>query len=96
LPHGVWHWCVFQFIEGLSDRQAADAVRSRIDWKYILGLELADPGFDFSVLSEFRARLVASEVGQQLLDTLVEQFKARGWLVEKDDFGIVEQGSGNR
>jgi transposase len=75
--------CVFQFIEGLSDRQAADAVRSRIDWKYILGLELADPGFDFSVLSEFRARLVASEVGQQLLDTLVEQFKARGWLKER-------------
>ncbi len=75
--------CVFQFIEGLSDRQAADAVRSRIDWKYILGLELADPGFDFSVLSEFRARLVANEVGQQLLDTLVEQFKARGWLKER-------------
>jgi transposase len=41
--------CLFQFIEGLSDRQAAAAVRSRIDWKYILGLELADPGFDFSV-----------------------------------------------
>src|SRR5260221_12839833 len=43
--------CVFQFIEGLSDRQAAEAVRSRIDWKYALGLDLADPGFDFSVLS---------------------------------------------
>jgi transposase len=43
--------CVFQFVEGLSDRQAAEAVRSRIDWKYVLGLDLADPGFDFSVLS---------------------------------------------
>ena len=43
--------CVFQFIEGLSDRQAAEAVRSRIDWKYALSLDLADPGFDFSVLS---------------------------------------------
>lgn len=43
--------CVFQFMEGLSDRQAAEAVRSRIDWKYALGLDLADPGFDFSVLS---------------------------------------------
>jgi hypothetical protein len=39
--------CVFQFIEGLSDRQAAEAVRSRIDWKYALGQDLADPGFDF-------------------------------------------------
>ena len=49
--------CVFQFMEGLSDRQAAEAVRSRIDWKYALGLDLADPGFDYSVLSKFRARL---------------------------------------
>src|SRR5207245_8814574 len=50
--------CVFQFIEGLSDRQAASAVRTRIDWKYALGLELADPGFDFPVLSQFRSRLI--------------------------------------
>ena len=50
---------VLQFAENLTDRQAADAVRGRIDWKYCLGLELADPGFDFSVLSEFRSRLVA-------------------------------------
>ncbi|HUR01972.1 MAG TPA: transposase [Nonomuraea sp.] len=42
---------VLQFAEGLSDRQAADAVRGRIDWKYALGLELDDAGFDFSVLS---------------------------------------------
>jgi transposase len=48
---------ILQFADGLSDRQAADAVRSRIDWKYVLRLDLADPGFDASVLSEFRARL---------------------------------------
>jgi transposase len=46
---------VMQFTEGLSDRQAADAVRGRIDWKYVLTLELIDPGFDASILSEFRA-----------------------------------------
>src|SRR5262245_18271584 len=46
-----------QFAEGLSDRRASDAVRSRIDWKYVLRLELTYPGFDASVLSEFRARL---------------------------------------
>ena len=45
---------VVQFIEGLPDRQAADAVRGRIDLKYALGLELTDPGFDFSILSDFR------------------------------------------
>jgi transposase len=49
---------VMQFVEGLSDRQAADAVRGRIDWKYALALELTDPGFNHTVLSEFRSRLV--------------------------------------
>src|SRR5205085_11741359 len=52
---------VLQFVDGLSDRQAADAVRSRLDWKYLLGLELTDPGFDASVLCEFRERLLAHE-----------------------------------
>jgi len=52
---------VMQFREGLSDRQAADAVRGRLDWKYLLGLELSDPGFDASVLSEFRQRLLTPE-----------------------------------
>ena len=45
---------VLQFVERLSDRQAADAVRGRIDWKYALGLELTDPGFDHTVLSWMR------------------------------------------
>lgn len=45
--------CVLQFMEELSQRLAAEAVRSRIDWKYALGLELTDPGFDFSVLCEY-------------------------------------------
>ena len=44
---------VLQFAEGLSDRQAADAVRARLDWKYLLGLALDDAGFDYSILSEF-------------------------------------------
>jgi transposase len=44
---------ILQYVEGLTDRQAADAVRSRIDWKYLLGLELEDAGFHHSVLSEF-------------------------------------------
>ena len=47
---------VLQFVEGLADRRAADAVRGRIDWKYALGLELTDPGFDHTGLSELRTR----------------------------------------
>src|ERR671923_165689 len=56
---------VLQFADDLSDRQAADAVRGRLDWKYLLGLELTAPGFDPSVLVEFRARLVAGGREQQ-------------------------------
>ena len=62
---------LMQFAENLSDRQAADAVRSRIDWKYMLGLELTDPGFDFSVLSEFRQRLLTGEAQERLLNHLL-------------------------
>src|SRR4051812_38234857 len=69
---------VMQFAEGLADRQAADAVRGRIDWKYALGLELTDPGFDFTVLCEFRARLVAGGAERLLLETMLETCKARG------------------
>jgi transposase len=71
---------VMQFAEGLSDRQAAEAVRVRIDWKYALGLELADPGFDYSVLCEFRARLVQGSAEQRLLDALLEACRAHGLL----------------
>jgi transposase len=71
---------ILQFAEGLSDEQAADAVRSRLDWKYLLALELKDPGFDASVLSEFRGRLVAGGAEQLLLETLLKQFEAAGLL----------------
>jgi len=54
---------LMQYAEGLTDRQAADAVGTRIDWKYVLSLELTDPGFDFSVLSEFRSRLLEEASG---------------------------------
>ena len=71
---------VMQFAEDLSDRQAADAVRGRIDWKYALGLELDDPGFHFSALSEFRARLTAAGARRLLLDEILEACQDRGLL----------------
>ncbi len=71
---------VLQFAEGLSDRQAAEAVRARIDWKYALGLELSDSGFDYSILSEFRTRLVTGAVEHLLLDALLDACKAKGFL----------------
>jgi transposase len=72
--------CIFQFIEGLTDRQAAQAVQQRIDWKYALALELSDPGFDFSVLSKFRARLLAGSDEMQLFDVLLTHLKTQGLL----------------
>src|SRR5512144_2934333 len=71
---------VMQFVEGLSDRQAAEAVRARIDWKYALGLELTDPGGDASVLCEFRTRLVEGGAGPVLLETLLSRLKDLGLL----------------
>ena len=67
---------VLQFVDGLSDRQAAEAVRGRIDWKYALALELTDPGFDHTVLSEFRSRLVSGQAELRLLDTLLDRLRA--------------------
>ena len=71
---------ILQFRESLSDRQAAEAVRARIDWKYLLGLDLTDCGFDFSVLSEFRGRLLAGSTSARLLDRLLACCQAQGLL----------------
>ncbi len=59
---------IMQYAEGMTDREAADAVRSRIDWKYALGLPLEDSGFHYSVLSKFRRRLLGGSAEERLLD----------------------------
>src|SRR5687767_4358436 len=71
---------LLQFRENLPDRQAAEAVRARIDWKYLLCLELTDPGFDHSVLCEFRSRLLEGSAEERLLHKLLEVCQARGLL----------------
>lgn len=74
---------VLQFAERLTDRQTADAVRGRIDWKYALSLPLTDPGFDYSVLSQFRDRLIAAGMEQAILDLV---------LVRCDELGLLRVG----
>jgi transposase len=69
---------VLQFIEDLTDRQAADAVRGKIDWKYCLGLELADDGFDFTVLNGLRERLAAAGAERVIFDRLLKRLKELG------------------
>lgn len=81
---------VMQFAEGLSDRQTADAVRARLDWKYALGLELTDPGFDFSVLSEFRSRLIQSGRSSQLLEPMLQRFVDKG-LIKTRGKAVIHQ-----
>jgi transposase len=75
---------VLQFVDQLTDRQAVEAVAGRIDWKYALSLELTDPGFDSSVLSEFRVRLVEHDLSRLCFDRVLARagelglVKARG------------------
>jgi transposase len=71
---------VMQYIEGLTDRQTADAVRRCMDWKYALSLELSDPGFDFTLLHDFRQRLLSHDGAQLMIDTLLDTCKERGWI----------------
>jgi transposase len=71
---------VMPYLEGLTDRQAADAVRRCMDWKYALSLDLHDPGFDFPRWHDVRCRLLAHEGAQRLLATFLSPGKARGWL----------------
>ncbi|MET7540317.1 transposase [Streptomyces sp. NPDC005507] len=78
---------VFQHVENLTDRQAADAVRDRLSWMYALGLDLADTGFDFTVLSQFRTRVVAHGLEEKVLDLLLERLK---------DLGLVGAGGKQR
>lgn len=71
---------LLQFWEGLTDRQAADAVRTRIDWKYLLCLELTDLGFHHTVLSEFRGRLVLHGAERRVFDAILTLAQDRGLL----------------
>ena len=69
---------IVQRAENLTDRMAAEAVRTRLDLKYLLGLQLDDPGFDHSVLPEFRAKVADAELEAVPLDALLERLSADG------------------
>jgi transposase len=71
---------VMQYIEGLTARQAADAVRRCMDWTYALSLDVTDPGFDFTLLHDFRGRVLTHEAGHRFLDAFLAAGNARGWL----------------
>ncbi|MFJ8007403.1 transposase [Streptomyces fagopyri] len=71
---------VLQFAEDLSDRAAAQAVRTRIDWKYALGLELEDNGFDYSLLCDFRARLVEGDATGRMPQMMLKRLTEAGLL----------------
>jgi transposase len=71
---------VLQAVENLSDRQAAEMVRGRLDWKYALSLPLDDEGFDASILTDFRQRLVAHSARDRLLEPILRVCRQHGWL----------------
>ena len=81
----ISHWrpglvTVIQFAESLADPQTADAVRSRIDLKHLLGPDLTDPGIDYSVLCEFRTRFVEGDAVSLLLNRMIEVVRERGLI----------------
>ncbi|MCL6732288.1 transposase [Streptomyces neyagawaensis] len=76
--------CLLQFLLGLSDRQAAEAVRCRIDFKYALAMELDDPGFHHSVLADFRKRCTGDGRADRPLDLVLARLK---------DAGLVREGT---
>ena len=80
---------IFQFAEDLSDRRAADAVRTRMDWKYALHLPLNDPGFDATVLPEYRQRVLRSSIDRLLLQRLIGHVAAVGLLPLTERQGIT-------
>lgn len=71
---------VLQALENLSDRQAAEMVRARLDWKYALSLPLDDEGFDASLLTDFRQRLLDHEAQDRLLEPILQVCRQHGWL----------------
>lgn len=71
---------VLQAIEGLTDRQAAAYMRTRVDWLYALALPLDDPGFDYSILTDFRQRLLAAQAQDLILEPILQLCRERGWL----------------
>jgi transposase len=75
--------CVIQYMENYTDRQAAEALKTRIDLKYALSLELTDPGFDFSVLSEFRSRLIEGGLEEVILTAILNICRKKGLLKER-------------
>jgi transposase len=86
LAHQPWRlavMCIIQYMENYSDRQVAEAVKTRIDLKYALSMELTDPGYDFSVLSEFRSRLIEGGVEEVLLTSLLKICQERGMVKER-------------
>ncbi len=80
LPSVLGLVTVLQSIEGLTDRQAAEYVHTRMDWRYALALPLDETGFDYSILSDFRDRLVAAGAAERLLEPILQVARERGWL----------------
>jgi transposase len=71
---------IMPYVEEVSDRQASEAVRGRIDWQSALSVERTDPGFDSTVFSEVRTRLIMGSAEQRRLDAILDRCRERQWL----------------
>jgi hypothetical protein len=71
---------LLQFYDDVSDREAAERVVFDLRWKVALNLELDYQGFDYSNLSNFRARLVAHKKERYAFDKLLKHARTEGVL----------------
>jgi transposase len=83
---------LFQFAEDLPDRLAVNALHTRMEWKYALHLPLNGPGFDYTLLREYRQRLARNPIDQLLLQHLIAQVTAIGLLplTERQDISVTD------
>lgn len=71
---------VFQFLERIPDRAAAQWAVLRLDWKYALHVPLLWPGFHFSSLSKYRQRLMEHEAERLVFERVLQWVQAYGLL----------------
>lgn len=74
---------VLQALQGLSDREAAEALTFDLRWKAACGYGLTDAAFHPSTLTYWRRRLAASSRPHRIMDAIAEVVAAAGVLAGK-------------
>jgi hypothetical protein len=75
---------IFQFLERVPDRQAAELVKYHLGWKLALNLDLNFRGIHHTTLSYFRDRLLADGKADLAMRIISEGLEAAGLVKRRD------------